>query len=370
MQNFFQSGGLSLDKAVKQKSLLPYDRYYGNNLDTVLICVGLLILAFTHYGSAVLYQTAVCLLSGALWDFVFFTVILKKNAFRSLRAASTSLLIAALLPASAPLYVGAVAVFLAELTVFLFKDGRSTLLAPAAVGFCIAALIFPAEVFTYPIPSADGIAFYAQEGFTKGVDLLTSISDGKGVSLNLFGISSLLSGNISGAMGTTSLLAMAGIAVYRLIRSPRSLISSVFYLIGTGAFALLLPRLHTDPVTVIVTELSAGSLLFTAFMLINEPVTSPQRAVRAMLYGLVAGVLTMVLRYYTPLYDSPLFALLIMNLLWPLISRETVNHRRLPKEKKKKEKPIKEKAKKNKKDYTPSYDLFSEEAETEVKHEG
>ena len=61
-----------------------------------------------------------------------------------------------------------------------------------------------------------------------------------------------------------------------------------------------------------------------------------------------------------------------MNILWPLISRETVNHRRLPKEKKKKVKAVREKAptKKSKKDYTPSYDLFSEEAEREATHEG
>ncbi len=361
-----------MDKTVKQKTLLPYDRYYGNNLDTVLICLGLLALAFTHYGKAVLYQAAACVLSGALWEFVFFTLILRKNTFRSLGVTASALIITMLLPASAPLYIGALAVFFAAVTMLIFRDGRSTPLVPAAVGFCAVALIFPAEVFTYPVPSADGVLFYAQQGFTKGIDLLTQISDGKGVSLSLFGISSLLSGSIPGALGTTSLLAMAGIFLYRLIRSPRSLISTVFYIAPSVAFAVLMPRLNTDPVTVLITEISAGSLLFTALMLINEPVTSPQRAFRAALYGLTAGALTMVLRYYTPLYDSPLFALLIMNILWPLISRETVNHRRLPKEKKKKVKAVREKAptKKSKKDYTPSYDLFSEEAEREVKHEG
>lgn len=356
-----------MDKTVKQKTLLPYDRYFRNNLDTVLICFGLLALAFTHYGTAVLYQAAVCIVTGVLSEYVCFSLILKKNNFRSLGVLATSLLVTMLLPASAPLYVGAVAVLFAVVAATLpFKEGIRAPFVPAAAGFCFVALIFPKEVFTFPALSAEGILFYSQEGFVKGTDLITSISNGIGVDLNLFGISSLLSGGIPGAIGTASLLAMGGIFIYRIARSPRSLISTLFYIIPCVAFAFILPRINADPVTSVVTELSAGSLLFTALMLVNEPVTSPLKFFRAAVYGLLAGVVTMALRYYTPLYDSPVFAVLIMNLIWPLISGESVNNKRLPKEKKKKEKPVKAKkpsGKKNKKDYAPAYDLFGEEAE-------
>ncbi len=356
-----------MDKTVTQKRLIPKDRFFSNNLDTVLICTGLLVLAFTLYGKAVLYQAAVCVISGALWEYVCFSLILKKKVFRDLGVLATSLLITMLLPASAPLYTGALAVFFAVAVATLpFGDGRNAPFIPAAAGFCFVAILFPSEVFSYPVPSADGILLYGQEGFTKGIDLLTSISEGNGVSLSLFGISSLLSGNIPGAMGTTSLLALAGVFLYRLIRNPRSLVSTLFYLVACGAFAVLLPRLNTDPVSILVTELSAGSLLFTSLMLVNDPVSSPQKPLRAIIYGVLAGVLTMGMRYFTSVYDSPVFAMMIMNLLWPVISSESVSSKLLPKERKKKQKPVKIKkntSAKSKKEYTPSYDLFGEEAE-------
>lgn len=346
-----------------EKILISKKEYRSFNADTVLLSVGLLAVGFFINGSTALYQAAVCLISGAVSEYICFSLILKKKSFADLSCFASSLIIALLLPSSAPLFVGAVAsAFAVIVAKFPFGNGRNAPFVPAAAGFCFIAVLFPAEVFTY---GAEGFTsvFSSAEGFEKGVTLLDMLSEGNSIRLNFFGISRLLSGSLPGATGTTSLIALFGVFVYRLLRKPSSLLVTLSFIFASAVFALLFPKINTDIITCIVSELCAGSLIFTALMLINDPVTSPQKPFRAIIYGFVAGIISMLLRYFGNIYDPSVFAVLIMNCLWPAFTSEAVSNKLLPKVKAKKQKePKQKKAKKeNIKEYTPVYDLFGED---------
>ena len=72
-----------------------------------------------------------------------------------------------------------------------------------------------------------------------------------------------------------------------------------------------------SPLESIANEVFAGSLFFVAVYIINDPVTTPKYRIARVIYGLCAGLLTMVFRYYSPLEFSAVFAVLLMNALAP-----------------------------------------------------
>ena len=300
-----------MDRGVKIR-LTDKKEYIGSNADTLLLSAGLLAVSFFINGLSALYMAGICLLSGAISEYICFSVILKKKTFGDLSAFASSLLVAMLLPASAPLYIGALAsafaIWVAKLP---FGNGRNTPFLPAAAGFCFVAMLFPAEVFSY----------------ASGTTLLDMLTEGNSVKLNLIGFSRLMTGYYPGAIGTAVPGALAGVFLYRLVRKPESLLPSLGFIASSAIFVLLFPRLNCDPFTGLVNELCAGGLLFTALMLINDPVTSPSRPVRAILYGFMGGTVAMLLRYFGNMYDGSVFAVLIMNCLWPALFGETVSGR-------------------------------------------
>ncbi len=346
-----------------EKTLISKKEYRSYNTDTVLLSVGLLAVGFFINGSTVLYQAAVCLFSSAICEYLCFALMLRKKSFTDLGFIASALLIALLLPSSAPLFVGALASAFAVIAAKLpFGDGRNAPFLPAAAGFCFVAVLFPEQTFTY---AAEGFTavFSSAEGFEKGKTLLDMLSEGNSIRLNLFGFSRLLSGTLPGATGTTSLLALFGVFLYRMLRKPFTLLSSASFIVSAALFALVFPTVTADIATGIISELCAGSLIFTALMLINDPVTSPAKPLRAIAYGFIGGIISMLLRRFGSIYDPCVFSVLIMNLLWPAFTGETVSNKLLPKAKVRKQKRSDQKKSEKKAvgEYVPAYDLFSEE---------
>ena len=303
-----------MDTSVKSVQLINKKDYISSNADTLLLSAGLLAASVFTNGYSALYMAAVCLLSGTISEYICFTLILKKKSFGNLSAFASSILVAMLLPAQAPLYIGALAAFFAVCIAKVpFGDGRNAPFVPAAAGFCFVAMLFPAEVFNY-----------ASEA-VKEAPLLDMLINGNGVRLNLFGISRLVTGSYPGAIGTAVPGALAGVFLYRLVRNPKSLLPTLGFIASSAGFICLFPRLNTDLLTCVVCELCAGSLLFTALMLINDPVTSPAKPLRAIAYGFIGGIVSILLRYYGNVYDGSVFAVLIMNCLWPAFFGETVS---------------------------------------------
>ena len=296
-----------MDRSVKPIQLISKKEYRAFNLDTLLLSAGLLAAGFFINGADALRMASACLLSGIVSEYICYYVILKTKSFANLSAFASSLLIALLLPATAPLYTGILAsvfaVFVAKLP---FGDGRNTPFVPAAAGFCFAAILFPDAVFTY---TSDTLT---------NAPLLDMLTRGDGVKLNLFGLLRLATGSFPGAIGAVFL--------YRLVRSPKSLITSAAFMVASVLFVCIFPRLNTDLFTCIVCEMCAGSLVFTALMLINDPVTAPAKPVKAIIYGFIGGIISMLLRYFGNVYDGSVFAVLIMNFVWPaFFGKETGN---------------------------------------------
>ncbi len=299
----------------------PIFRY---NADIFAICLALSAVGVFHWGIYALWQLLLCSLTAVLCETVSFKAVLKKNTAGDLSALTTGMIIALLLPVSAPFYAGisasAFAILVAKLP---FGDVRNTPFLPSAAGFCFAAMMFTDAVFTYPAVGSE-FAFFCSEEFVKGATVFDMLSKGTSLSLNVFGRVSLLSGSYPGAIGTTSMLVLLGGFGYMAVRHPKRLFASAGYILSAAVFAFLFPRVNSGRISSVIIELCAGGLIFTALLLITDPVCSPRKPERAFFYGLLGGAVCMLLRYFSKTPDAACFSILITNALWPALTGETI----------------------------------------------
>ena len=68
-------------------------------------------------------------------------------------------------------------------------------------------------------------------------------------------------------------------------------------------------------------ELCTGLLLFAGVFLLGDPVTAPRYWLARILYGVLGGVLVMLLRHYGRFECCEFFAVLLVNALSPILDR-------------------------------------------------
>lgn len=311
-----------LQKEEKAPFFNTKDTLFQYSADMLIIGTALLSAGIYLNGVNALFHALISCMSAVLCEYICFTLFLKKQTLGDLSALSMGLLIALTLPASAPLWLSAVASAFAVIAVKLpFGGARYAPFVPACAGICFISLCFPQYMFTYAAESSAGL-FVTDKAFVSGTTLLDLLSAGKSVSLNTFGRIALFSGTYPGAIGTTSVLMMIASALYLFVRRPKRLYSFIGFICAVTVVALLFPRVNSGLLSSVVLELSAGSLLFTALMFIPDPVTSPKDANAALIYGAAAGFIAMLLRFFAKVEDPVFFSVLIINALWPVFVRE------------------------------------------------
>ena len=128
----------------------------------------------------------------------------------------------------------------------------------------------------------------------------------------------LLLGNFPGPIGSTYTLIIAASLLYLLARNVVKWYSVLAYILPVAAIAAVSHPYGVSPAESIAYELFAGSLFFVAVFIVSDPVTSPKYRLSRILYGVCAGIVTMLFRYFSPLELSAVFAVLLMNALAPV----------------------------------------------------
>lgn len=305
---------------MKEEKRKPFfaigDPLFKYDLDTVIIELFLLAASFFQNGVTAVLNAAVCVFSACICEYFSFRFILKKEKpLSDLNAVSTGLLIALLLPSCAPLFVGASACAFAVLVCKLpFGSVRNTPFVPAAAAICFASVCFPEYVFSFPASSElFKVSFSSSPEFLKGTSLLEMLSQGTGIRFNVFSATALLSGSYPGTSGTSCVLALLAAAVFIAIRRPKRLVASGGFVFACAVFAFAFPRLSAGRTVSAVTELCAGSLLFTSLLLVNDPVTAPKKKTGMLIYGAACGIICMLLRLFLKNIDAGCLSVMIVN---------------------------------------------------------
>ena len=234
-----------------------------------------------------------------------------------------AMILTLLFPASISYYVVVVAVASAVLIGKAAFGGYGVYpFNPSALGFAIAAVSWPDQVFRYPTPFTN-LTVFSTENATLVDGAAHTLRAGGVPNINLF---DLVLGNYAGSMGATAALVLVACAMYLWVRKRITLAAPLGFLITCAAISYLFPRLGdiglSAPWThvrlrllVTLYEMLSGAVLFAAVFLVNDPVTMPKSETARLVYGIILGVVTMLFRYYGTYDLSVCFAVLCVNIL-------------------------------------------------------
>ena len=244
-------------------------------------------------------------------------------------AVITGLLLAMNLPSNLPIWIILIGCLVAiGLGKYAFGGLGQNIFNPAILGRVFLLISFPQQMTSWPLPMVNRTAYLdATTGATylgqMKVEAMSNVDTSTGASVvnavaesvaeGLTWVDAFI-GNMGGSLGEMSAVALIIGGLYMLLRGiiswhiPVSIIATIM-LFAWGVDA--------DPV---MSVLSGGVMLGAIFMA-TDYVTSPMTKKGMIVYGVMIGIITMVIRQWGAYPEGVSFAILIMNGFTPLINK-------------------------------------------------
>lgn len=256
-------------------------------------------------------------------------------------ATITGLLLGLTLPPAFPLWMAAVAGFVAiALGKALFGGLGHNVFNPALVGRAFVQAAFPVSIttwvpayapgrftsfipttFTLPFMTPPDISAWAKaavDGFTGATPLARWKFENV-----LATPADFLAGTVTASAGETSALLILACGLYLAARRfldwriPVAVLGAAA--LTAWAFQLAGPERYPEPAFVLL----SGGLMLAAVFMATDMATSPVTPKGVWIYGATIGVLTVLIRYFGGLTEGVMYAILIGNALTPLIDQYT-----------------------------------------------
>ena len=264
-----------------------------------------------NFGPRAALVICVTICSTVLTEFLY-GLYRKKTTVTDLSAVVTGLLLALNLPVSIPLWMAALGGVFAILVVkMLFGGLGQNFMNPALAARCFLLISFPAQMTNFA-SSGEG----ALDAYT-GATPLALLKAGENVN-----IMNMIVGRTTGTIGETSMIAIVVGACILILAGVIDLRIPGSYIVSFGIFTLLFGGHGMDP-AFLSAELAGGGLMLGAFFMATDYVTRPITVKGQYLFGVILGLLTGVFRYFGPGAEGVSYAIILGNLLVPLIEKVT-----------------------------------------------
>ena len=254
----------------------------------------------------------------------------------------TGLLLGLTLPPGFPLWMAAIAAFVAVgLGKALFGGLGYNVMNPALVGRAFVQAAFPVAITTWSPPFMPGrftelIPSTLTTPFAMPVPIdawleqksIDAFSGATPLALQKFDqvstpLTDLLTGTVSGSAGETSAIIILLGGIYLAARRMLDWRLPVGVMLGAVIvslpFWLLDAARYPDPLFVLL----SGGLMLGAVFMASDMVASPVTPVGIWVYALFIGMLTVVIRLFGGLTEGVMYAILLGNAISPLISLVT-----------------------------------------------
>jgi electron transport complex protein RnfD len=289
-------------------------------------------------------QIIICMVSALFAEAFFTTMRGKKVTLHDCSAAVTGLILALSLPGTAPWYVGVIGAFVAiGIGKVIFGGLGQNIFNPAMVGRAFVMLAFagavgasgyvlkaeapasPARVS--PLANMlEGDAITQATPMTWGKTVDNKLAAGEKLlpqEEHLPSLGSLFLGTVNGSLGETSALACLIGGLFLLLRRTASWQIPAGVLLAATAIGLPVQIWGHSQMS-LGYQLLGGALMFGAFFIATDLVTSPITPKGKFIFGLGVGSLVMLFRLLSNYPEGVMFAVLIMNGLTPLINQWTI----------------------------------------------
>ena len=320
---------------VKEKLIVTSSPHVGSALTTKKIMLHVIIaLCFPLIAGVVLYGfyalfvvlLAVASSVGSEW---FYNLIRKKpDTTGDLSAIVTGMILGLNLPPTVPFYVpligGIVAIMLVKM---LFGGLGKNFANPAATARVFLLLAWGTQMMTFiaPIDYSSGVAaarlfagFVDETAYVTSATPLAVIKGAAATGSADVNLLDMFLGNIGGTIGETCKIALIASLIYLLVFRIIDWKIPAGYFLSVAFFSLVF---YKDGWNFILPNLMSGGVMFAGIFMLTDYTTSPDTRLGTWIFAVGAGLMTLLIRRYGGMNEGASFAVLLMNLLVPLIDK-------------------------------------------------
>ena len=268
-----------------------------------------------NFGMNALLMLIVTTAAAVLTEYIYEKLMHKKITIGDFSAVVTGLLLGLNMPPTAPLWMGALgSVFGILIVKQLFGGLGQNFMNPALGARCFLLISFtgPMTRFIYDGETGPTPLAYIKEGSMSSINSMD-----------------MLIGRIPGTIGETSVIAIIIGAIFLILmgiidlRIPGTYIVTFVIFVGIFGQFTAADVGFFDP-NYITAQLCGGGLMLGAWFMATDYVTSPITKQGQIIFGILLGVLTGLFHLFGGSAEGVSYAIIISNILVPLIERVTL----------------------------------------------
>lgn len=291
--------------------------------DVLIALLPAVVMSVVRFGVRALMIEILCVISAMLGEALWLFLSKQPGTVKNGSAAVTGLLLAFTLPVSVPYWLAVIGSLFAVIAVKGMGGGLGqNLFNPALAARAFLLLIWPVyvtrfvETGTNPFPASS----------LDAVSAATPLHEMQMQTLPGASLLDMFFGNVGGCIGEVSAIALLVGAAYLLVRKVISPGIPLAYL-GSVAILTLVFSKGNDPILWMTYNLLGGGVILGAFFMATDYATSPVTPMGQIIYGIGAGILTVVFRYTGLFPEGVTYAILLMNAATWLIDQHTAPRR-------------------------------------------
>jgi len=288
-------------------------------LDVLIALVPSFIASILIFGPRAAVVTFVCVASCVFFEWGYLKIVKKPNPLviiRDYSACITGVILAFNLPVTIPIWQAVVGSAVAIILVKqLFGGLGKNIFNPAETARVFMFIAFATTMTTWvkPLDFSTWVSPSNLDGLTAATPLALIKHGDVGA---LPGVWEMFIGVRGGCLGETSNLALLIGGIYLMFRRVISWHTPVAYIAMVAAFSALL---GFDPVY----QIFGGGLFLGAIFMATDYVTAPQTKLGQLIFGVMCGFFTVIIRVYSNYPEGVSFSILFMNILTPYINKLT-----------------------------------------------
>lgn len=278
--------------------------------DVAIALLPVLAFGVYQFGLRALMVIAICVVTCVVCELLFELIAKKPITVFDYSAVVTGLILAVNLPSTVawwiPVIGGAFAIIGVKM---LFGGIGQNFMNPALAARCFLLISFTSRMNDFAIDGVSGATPLAMIKAGETPDLLT-----------------LFLGFHGGCIGEVSALAILIGGLYLIVKKVISVRIPLTYILSTLVFVALINVVAGNDLTItyLAGQLLSGGLLVGAFFMATDYATSPITAKGQILYGIILGLMTALFRVLGSSAEGVSYAIIIGNLLVPIIEKITV----------------------------------------------
>ena len=302
--------------------LPPSERAQSISFDLLIVMIPLLLLGVYHYGFRPITLTLVSVIAMTGLDLAAKKLLKKEYSFDISQVVS-GVMIALFLPASAPLWLPIITALFAT-AIKLGCEKLRFSLSSTALSLLVSFLVFPEIMNAIPEAGRKLHPFAISLGSFRAIPasplekVLTGFLPDTTTFETFFGLNAARIGEISGFLISIGF-------IYLIFRKAVKYALPLTFILTVGIFAYLNPSLEaaSDAVALdgALYNVFGSNTFLTAVFLMSEPRREAKTMIGTVICGIASGLAAMLLREHITVGLTALIAVILIDLLSPVVNR-------------------------------------------------